>query len=467
MKIELFITFFFLFTYSGLLAQNADVENANKIVSYLRDQKYDLITALVAPEAKERLNPPVFRQIREVLIKRNEAPNKFRDTAHTDSIRLLALKMLREMDAKKRRTEVETGIFKITSIRWGKIAKAEIPGTALNLIMGFSEKGQLLQFYLEPFKPLSATKYKDGSYADTTLSEQTQIFVQTGAFILPGMLTVPKGKKKFPIVVFVHGSGPGDRDEGLYALKPFRDIALGLAAKGIASVRYDKRTRIYRNAAAVPGTIATVREETTDDAASAIRLAANVPGADGKCIFLIGHSLGGMMTPAIVAENPVLAGAIILSGPSRSFSMSMEDQIRNNKQMGESYVKNGLKEIGMIAHADTIADQSLILLDQTAGFWADLKHYDQLEVVKKIEQPLLILQGERDYQVPFSDLSLWKAALTNKRNITTKSYSRINHFYAEGEGPARMEEYFVPGNVPDYVINDITGWILKTCNRKD
>ncbi|MDZ7606573.1 MAG: hypothetical protein U5K79_13515 [Cyclobacteriaceae bacterium] len=58
-------------------------------------------------------------------------------------------------------------------------------------------------------------------------------------------MTLPKGKNSFPIVLFVHGSGPNDRDETIGPNKPFRDIAYGLAEKGIASLRYDKRTFVY------------------------------------------------------------------------------------------------------------------------------------------------------------------------------------------------------------------------------
>ncbi|KLU58747.1 hypothetical protein CEB3_c47640 [Peptococcaceae bacterium CEB3] len=63
---------------------------------------------------------------------------------------------------------------------------------------------------------------------------------------LNGILSLPDNCcSKVPAVVLVHGSGPADMDESIGANKPFRDIAEALSAKGIAVLRYDKRTKIY------------------------------------------------------------------------------------------------------------------------------------------------------------------------------------------------------------------------------
>ncbi|GJM82169.1 hypothetical protein HMSSN139_46650 [Paenibacillus sp. HMSSN-139] len=64
--------------------------------------------------------------------------------------------------------------------------------------------------------------------------------VGEGAMALPGTLTMPTGDGPFPAIVLVHGSGTNDRDEAIGSAKPFRDLAVGLAAQGIAVLRYDK-----------------------------------------------------------------------------------------------------------------------------------------------------------------------------------------------------------------------------------
>lgn len=62
---------------------------------------------------------------------------------------------------------------------------------------------------------------------------------------LPGLLTLPDGAGPFPAVLLVHGSGPQDRDEAVGPNRPFRDLAVGLAALGVASLRYDKIGRAH------------------------------------------------------------------------------------------------------------------------------------------------------------------------------------------------------------------------------
>ena len=107
--------------------------------------------------------------------------------------------------------------------------------------------------------------------------KETDIQVCTGNFKLPGTLTLPKNGKDLPVVILVHGSGASDRDETVGANKPFRDLAYGLAERGIAVIRYDKRTKVYGADSAPAGKEITFDEESVDDALSAIKLARSIP----------------------------------------------------------------------------------------------------------------------------------------------------------------------------------------------
>ena len=72
---------------------------------------------------------------------------------------------------------------------------------------------------------------------------------------------------------------------------------------------------------------------------------------------------------------------------------------------------------------------------------------------------MLILQGERDYQVTLEDLAGWKTYLSGQSNVEFKTYPKLNHLFLEGEGKSAPAEYLDPGHVPVYVIDDIARWI--------
>src|SRR5579863_9444136 len=100
---------------------------------------------------------------------------------------------------------------------------------------------------------------------------------------LPGTLTVPVGAGPFPAVVLVHGYGPNDRDETVGGNKMFRDLAEGLSSRGIAVLRYEKRTKIYM--AKMAGIAYTADEEVIEDAAKAVALLRSQPEVNGSRIF--------------------------------------------------------------------------------------------------------------------------------------------------------------------------------------
>jgi hypothetical protein len=72
---------------------------------------------------------------------------------------------------------------------------------------------------------------------------------------------------------------------------------------------------------------------------------------------------------------------------------------------------------------------------------------------------MLLLHGERDYQVTTEEFARWKAALGARRDLTIHSYPALNHLFIAGTGASLPAEYQVPGHVAEEVIRDIATWI--------
>lgn len=171
---------------------------------------------------------------------------------------------------------------------------------------------------------------------------------------LPGVVTLPAGKGPFPAVVLVAGSGPQDMDESIGPNKPFRDIAMGLAVQGVASLRYDKRTYVY-GARIAGDDLFTVDQEVTDDAVSAARMVATQPTVNPRREFVLGHSLSAMMGPRIGGRDPALAGLIMLAAPARSLLAVSAQQVR------EQGKRAGATEQQIAAGEQAIATEHMLL----------------------------------------------------------------------------------------------------------
>jgi dienelactone hydrolase len=272
------------------------------------------------------------------------------------------------------------------------------------------------------------------------------IVVGSGEWALPGTLSIPAGDG-LPAIALVHGSGAGDRDETVGPNRPFRDLAWGLANRGVAVVRYDKRTRQYGSKMALNKNL-TVQDETIDDAVLAAKLLREHARIDRRRVFILGHSLGGTLAPRIAAQDRDVAGLVIMAGGTRPFDDSVKEQ---------------LAYLSSLTPGASAADQDAAFrqLKNSAppAYWADLDAYHPAPVAATLSIPMLILQGERDYQVTLRDLDGWRAALRGHAGVVIKSYPTLNHLFLAGEGKSVPAEYARPGAIPEFVLDDIANFI--------
>jgi uncharacterized protein len=318
------------------------------------------------------------------------------------------------------------------------------------------------------------------AYVDIAAFEEKPVTVGAEGWPLPGTLTLPAHHPSsapaagapaalYPAVVLVQGSGPQDRDETIGANKPFCDLAWGLACRGIVVLRYEKRTLEHSSRVGVQIKTITVREETVQDAVTAVHCLARVQGVDANRIFILGHSLGGTLAPRIARDAGGAAGIIIMAGITRPLADVIVEQSqyilanRNSPSSEDEMRLKMLKRQAKLAASpgltiDTDADD--LPMGIPAAYWIDLRGYDPVGTARLLKSPMLILQGGRDYQVGALDLAGWKNGLADQANVTIKEYPALNHLMIAGQGRSTPAEYELEGHVDEQVIRDVAQWVL-------
>jgi hypothetical protein len=294
-------------------------------------------------------------------------------------------------------------------------------------------------------------------YSHPATFKEREVTVGDGEWQLPGTLTVPVGTGPFPAAVLVHGSGPNDRDETVGGAKVFKDLAEGLASRGIVVLRYEKRTLHYRARLAGSANF-TVQEETVDDAAKAIALVRTQAEVNGARVFLIGHSLGAYLAPRIAERDGKLAGMVLMAGNVRPIEDLMVEQVVYMGITGRP-LENAKALQAKVKKLEAGDEDSPALGGVPVAYWLDLKQYDPAAAAKKLGLPMLILQGERDFQVTMADFAGWKTAVGSAKGVVMISYPTLNHLFVAGEGKSLPTEYAKPGHVAAAVIEDIAKFI--------
>lgn len=333
----------------------------------------------------------------------------------------------------------------------------------LDARVAYDKAGKVAGLFFTP----TAAQYTDPPYVDRSSFEEREVTVGSGEWALPGTLTLPRGAGPFRAVVLVHGSGPNDRDESIGANRPFKDLAGGLASRGIAVLRYDKRTKVHgAKLAAMPE--ATLDHETVDDALAAVDLLRGMKEIDPARVVVVGHSLGGFAAPRIAARGKHVAAIAILAGSTRSVPDMMIEQMQYLASVDQSQAAQLQAAIEQVKAAAVRIRELVggakpnpgeLVLGAGAAYWIDFSKYDATAVAKKLAQPIFVAQGGRDYQVTNVDYEAWQSALRGKKNVTFKLYPELNHLFGAGTGKSTPKEYEQRTPVAVELVDDLAAWI--------
>ncbi|HUI58458.1 MAG TPA: dienelactone hydrolase family protein [Bryobacteraceae bacterium] len=304
-----------------------------------------------------------------------------------------------------------------------------------------------------------ADPWQHPPYSKPDSFQGREITIGEGQWKLPGTLSVPTGQGPFPGVVLVHDSGPGNRDETVGAVKVFKDLAEGLASRGVVVLRYEKRTRQYP--AIITTKDYTVEQETMEDAGLAAALLRTQPEVKPGRVFLLGYGLGGYVAPRIAEADGKLAGIIIVDANARPLEDVALDLAQYLGVTGPqlAVIKESAAKIKALTAADEDAPP---LLGMRGPYLLDLKDYNPAGQAKLLGIPMLILQGERDFQVTMKDFNLWKSGLQGQRTVTFKSYPALDHVLVAGQGKSMEADYRKPGqHVAQDVVDDVAKWVSQ------
>jgi len=295
-------------------------------------------------------------------------------------------------------------------------------------------------------------------------AEHVRVTIRPSAgdtFSLAATLSLPlAGRRPFPAVVMMSGSGQQDRDENLWPIvpdyRPFREYAERLAREGIAVLRYDDRS-----AGESGGSVGGTTEDYTDDVRQLVAWLRQRSEIDPARIGLVGHSEGGVMGPLLAASDPRIRAVVILAGPSKPGRDVVRDQflwpLRNlpaeERQRSLAGVEGRL-------------DEWLAMNAWTRWFAT----HDPLSVARRLRMPVLIQHGALDRQVTVGQADTLAAAIraAGNRDVTVKIYPRLNHLFLPTDGDGSPAEYGTLRQVtlPAEVLDDTARWLAQKLGNR-
>ncbi|GGL46626.1 alpha/beta hydrolase family protein [Nocardia jinanensis] len=313
-----------------------------------------------------------------------------------------------------------------------------------------------------------AETWQAPEYIDPAAFTERETTVGSGQFVVPGTVTLPCGEGPFPAAVLLGGGGPFDRDGTAGPNKNLKDIAWGLAGRGVAVLRFDKVTHAHPESVA-----ATVGFTPTDEyvphATAAIEHLRGLSNVDAGRVFVIGHSMGGRFAPRVaVAAGPAVAGLVVLAGDTVPLQWSLVRVVEHLGRVDPATAAALPSAETVTAQAELVDGEDLspttpadrLPFGMPAPYWLDLRAYDPAAVAATLDLPMFFLQGERDYQVTVAaDLAGWRAALADRPQVTIRTYPADDHMFFPGAGISLPADYVRPHHVDVQVVDDIADWI--------
>ena len=305
------------------------------------------------------------------------------------------------------------------------------------------------------------------------MKQESIILGQNTPYPLKGILTIPDGHGPFPAVVLVHGSGSSNMDEKVGKLTHFRDIAQGLAQRGIASIRYNKRSHTHGLKMVTDKNLTiTAWEETIEDALLAAALLRTHPAVDSRRVFLLGHSMGAMLAPRIECQGGDFRGLILLAGSPRRMEEILLEQTRETIDglpvFLKGLVRKQLRKLertfdGLYDLTDEEARSKKVGGGTTLYYFKEMGQPPVSDWLAKTRKPMFIAQGEADVQVKANlDFARYRELLAHRDNVTFRLYPGLGHAFVPAIAAniaQAKKEFSKERHIGPQVLDELANWI--------
>jgi dienelactone hydrolase len=264
-----------------------------------------------------------------------------------------------------------------------------------------------------------------------------EVTVPAQGYVLRGTLLVPsRGRRPYPAVVMITGSGQQDRDEalgipGLERYRPFRQIAETLASAGIAVLRVDDRGAGQSTGAeTLPAATTSSFAEDTKLQVTYLRGRSEI---DPARIALVGHSEGGIIAPMVAAADPRVAAIALLAGTAKSGGEVSVEQLE--ALLAHDTTQSAAQKAATLAAQRDVVKRVIAGEDipgsSNMAWGREYFTYDPLPTIRRVRQPILILQGGRDQQVRAEHATLLATAAreAGNRDVSVHVFPTLNHLF--------------------------------------
>ena len=305
------------------------------------------------------------------------------------------------------------------------------------------------------------------SVADTippAAAVETPYTIKSAGLELSGTLVMPRGVPgKVPVAVIIAGSGPTDRNgNSMLGIRPnsYAQLAWGLATRGIASLRYDKRV--------MPGTKGSVdiSRLTLEDFAADARAAAESLAHDARFskVILIGHSEGSSLALIAARAGPPVAAVVSVSGLGRPLGVVVREQLA--RQFDSATLVRYDTAMAQYLRGETPTDvppaMAALFVPINQNFMKSLTSFDPPAAIKAVRQPVLIVQGGRDLQVRPVDADVLHAARPDAQEVIVPLANHVLKQASDTTLMGQMSLYQTPTTpIMPEVVTAIADWILR------